>query len=48
MGDFMPACIREAVAYRDAYNALKAEGAEVVGISGDEAASISCSGRNTS
>ncbi len=39
MGDFMPACTREAVAYRDAYNALKAEGAEVVGISGDEAAS---------
>ncbi len=36
MGDFMPACTREAVAYRDAYNALKAEGAEVVGISGDE------------
>ncbi len=36
MGDFMPDCTREACAYRDASNAIKAEGAEVVGISGDE------------
>ncbi len=37
MGDFMPGCVREACAYRDAWNALKDAGADVVGISGDEA-----------
>ena len=37
MGDFMPGCTREAAAYRDACSAIMAEGAEVVGVSGDEA-----------
>ncbi len=39
MGDFMPACTRQACAYRDALGAIQGQGAEVVGISGDAAAS---------
>ena len=34
----MPGCTREAIAYRDDYAAIVAQGAEVVGISGDEPA----------
>ena len=48
MGDFMPACVREACAYRDALDAVKDEGAEVVGISGDEAKGHQLLRRNTS
>ncbi len=36
MGDFMPACTREARAYSDARDALANGGAEVVGVSGDD------------
>lgn len=35
MGDFMNNCTREAISYRNDYAALVAQGAEVVGISGD-------------
>jgi peroxiredoxin Q/BCP len=38
LGDFMPACTKQAVAYRDALRRIQAYGAEVVGISGDSVA----------
>jgi len=34
-GDFTPGCIRQAQAFRDGMNNLKAQGVEVVGVSGD-------------
>ncbi|HVS37377.1 MAG TPA: peroxiredoxin [Gemmataceae bacterium] len=37
-GDFMPKCTQEAVAFRDACGAITSEGAELIGISGDETA----------
>jgi len=36
-GDFTPGCIRQAQSFRDAMNNLKAQGVEVVGVSGDGA-----------
>jgi peroxiredoxin Q/BCP len=36
LGDFMPNCIKQACAYRDACSAIADQGAEVVAISGDE------------
>jgi peroxiredoxin Q/BCP len=38
MGDFFKDCVAQAAAYRSEMNALKAAGAEVVGISGDSPA----------
>ena len=38
LGDFMPGCTRQAIAYRDHYAAIVAQGAEVVGVSGDKPA----------
>jgi peroxiredoxin Q/BCP len=38
LGDFMPACTKQAAAYRDTLRRLEACGAEVVGISGDSVA----------
>ena len=38
LGDFMDGCTKQAGAYRDALPALAAQGAEVVGVSGDEVA----------
>src|ERR1700693_3240270 len=38
LGVFMPGCPRQAIAYRDHDAEIVAQGAEVVGISGDKAA----------
>ncbi len=38
MGDFMSACTLQACAYRDNFGKIEAEGAEVVGVSGDAVA----------
>lgn len=38
LGDFMPGCTKQAVAYRDSLRRIQAYGAEVVGISGDSVA----------
>jgi thioredoxin-dependent peroxiredoxin len=35
-GDFMKSCTRQACAYRDDFGKIEAQGAEVVGVSGDE------------
>jgi thioredoxin-dependent peroxiredoxin len=38
LGDFFPADVKQACAYRDVNNRLNSLGAEVIGVSGDEAA----------